>query len=126
MTVCRRSSPVLHLSSLQQLKGFSDDRVEDLVADGQLVLKALRQGDGSGLLLCPLAEAPRLRLSAQRYLVRAQLLPEADVGAGHVRRQTVLHPLQEGHPALALLLEALPPQPLRLRLAVQREETAED
>lgn len=96
------------------------------MADGQLVLKELRHGDGSGLLLCPLDEAQRLAASVERYLVCAQLLPEAGVGAGHVHRQTVLHPLQEGHPALALLLEALPPQQLRLHLAVQRGETVED
>lgn len=96
------------------------------MADGQLVLKELRHGDGSGLLLCPLDEAQRLAASVERYLVCAQLLPEAGVGAGHVHRQTVLHPLQEGHPALALLLKALPPQQLRLHLAVQRGETVED
>lgn len=100
--------------------------MEDLVADGQLVLKVLRHGDGSGLLLCPLAGAQRPVVSVERYLVRAQLLPEAGVGAGHVHRQTVLHPLQEGHPARALLLEALPPQQLRLHLAVHRGETVED
>lgn len=60
--------------------------------------------------------------AAVRYLVRAQLLPEASVAAGHVHRQTVLHGLQEGHPALALLLEALPPQQLRLHLAAPPQE----
>lgn len=45
--------PVLHLSSLQQVQGFSDNRVEDLVTDGQLHLKALKRQEGSGLHLCP-------------------------------------------------------------------------
>lgn len=34
--------PVLHFSFLQQVKSFCDDGVNDLVADGQLHLKALR------------------------------------------------------------------------------------
>lgn len=50
----------------------------------------------------------------------AELLPEAEVGAGHVHGQTVLHPLEEGHPALTLLLKRLQPQRLRLQLAENR------
>lgn len=45
--------PVLHLSSLQQVQGLSDNWVKDLVTDGQLCLKALKHQEGSGLHLCP-------------------------------------------------------------------------
>ena len=55
------------------------------------------------------------------YLVCAELLSEADVRTGHVYSQPVLHPLQERHPALTLLLKALPPQCLRLQLAAHPE-----
>lgn len=34
-------SPVVHLSSLQQAKSVSDDRVEDLVTEGELRLETL-------------------------------------------------------------------------------------
>ena len=52
----------------------------------------------------------------------AELLSEAGVGAGHVHSQAVLHPLQEGHPALTLLLKALPPQSFRLKLTAHRKQ----
>lgn len=90
------------------------------MADGQLVLEALRQRHTVTGDSCSWPQLSSSCAELWRYLVRAQLLPEAGVGAGHVHRQTVLHPLQEGHPALALLLEALPPQQLRLHLAAPR------
>lgn len=44
--------PVLHLSFLQQVKSFDDNRMKDLVSDGQLSLKALEHEEGSRLHHC--------------------------------------------------------------------------
>lgn len=53
--------------------------------------------------------------------MRAALLSEAAVGSGHVHGQTVLHPLQERHPAPTLVLKALLPQRLCLQLAAHTD-----
>lgn len=50
-----------------------------------------------------------------------ELLSETSVGSGHVCSQTVLHLLQERHPALTLLLKALLPQCLSLQLTANTE-----
>lgn len=108
----QRWLPVVHLSSLQQTESFCDHRVEDLVADGELRLKPLEQQATVSTLAALLGVCRDVC-----HLVRAELLSEAGVRRGDVDSETVLHPLQERHPALALLLETLPPQLLRLQLA---------
>lgn len=109
-----------------------------LSAAGGELLRWLREGSGGRRTAPPetagggagqvsVSHPPRVCLAVdlERYLVRAELLSEAGVRTGDVHRQTVLHPLQEGHPALALLLEALPPQRLRLQLAAREQRQSE-
>lgn len=99
--------------------------MKDLVTNGQLRLKPLEHRERSGLHLCVLVVFLPVSESVNhvRHLVCAELLSEADVRAGHVHSQTVLHPLQERHPALTLLLEALSPQGLRLELTAPPNKT---
>lgn len=94
--------------------------MKDLVTNGQLCLKALKHQEILGLHLCAFVvffvKSVSESVNRVRYLVCAELLSEANVRAGHVYGQTVLHPLQERHPALTLLLKALSPQCRRLQL----------
>lgn len=99
--------------------------MEDLVTDGQLCLKPLKHQKGPGLqyvcvCVCVHGVSVKSVNDSVNHLVRTELLSEADVRAGHVYSQAVLHPLQERHPALTLLLKTLPPQRLRLQLTAHQ------
>lgn len=88
------------------------------MADGELRLKPLQQQPSISTIPALLGVCQDIC-----HLVRAELLSEAGVRRGDVDGEAVLHPLQERHPALALLLETLPPQHLRLQLAANPQRT---
>lgn len=58
------------------------------------------------------------------YLVCTKLLPEAKVRARNIHSEVVLHPLQEQHPALTLLLKCLLLQNLSLQLTAPKKKKA--
>ena len=94
--------------------------MKDLVTGRQLCMETLKHQSRSGLHLSVFVESVSESVNNRAgYLVCAELLSEADVRAGHVYGQTVLHPLQETHPALTLLLKALLPQSLHLQLTAR-------